>query len=532
MNLFLMFSPINIIIFFLWGVSAFVDYNYFCYLWQLKEYRMDRMRDFMSTQKGKDFWRNYIMLWRSLFACFLFLWPINSVVIVKYFVIIIFGFELIRNLIQLVRRKLRHPVFTKKSTLIIMAAMLVEGLLFVYSRDWPMIFLLMSVRFFVITMTVLLLYLPTNLIKKWFIKKATKKLAGYNELTVIGITGSYGKSTVKSFLSNILSGKFRVIKTPKNINTEIGVAKFILSNNFRNKDIFVVEMGAYRVGEIKLICDMVKPKIGILTAITEQHVSLFGSIKMTQQAKYELLRSLPENGLAVVNSDNKYCREFLDELKCKKATFGVEEVYQPDFLIKKVDNSPGGIIFAGSMYGKDVNTVAPVVGMHNAKNIAPCYLTADFLGMPIEESINQSKKLLLPDNVLSVIKYGEAIVLDDSYNSNYDGFCAGLDVLSDYLDKKRIVVTRGIPELGNSSHEIHIKIGGEIAYIADELIIIDKDNAAALIEGAGSKFNMNIKFIEQPKELLELIKSYKNTSSVILLENRVPDSVMKEINSI
>jgi len=110
--------------------------------------------------------------------------------------------------------------------------------------------------------------------------------------------------------------------------------------------------------------------------------------------------------------------------------------------------------------------------------------------------------------------------------------CAGLDVLSDYLDKKRIVVTRGIPELGNSSHEIHIKIGGEIAYIADELIIIDKDNAAALIEGAGSKFNMNIKFIEQPKELLELIKSYKNTSSVILLENRVPDSVMKEINSI
>ena len=137
-----MFSPINIIIFFLWGVSAFVDYNYFCYLWQLKEYRMDRMRDFMSTQKGKDFWRNYIMLWRSLFACFLFLWPINSVVIVKYFVIIIFGFELIRNLIQLVRRKLRHPVFTKKSTLIIMAAMLVEGLLFVYSRDWPMIFLM------------------------------------------------------------------------------------------------------------------------------------------------------------------------------------------------------------------------------------------------------------------------------------------------------------------------------------------------------------------------------------------------------
>ncbi len=527
-----MFSAINITIFFLWLASAFVDYNDFCYIWQLKEYRVDRMRDFMSTQKGKDFWGKYIILWRSLLVVFLFLWPMNSVLVFKYFLLAVLGSELIRNTIQFFRKRLKHPVFTKKSILIIFTAILVEGLLFVISRDWPIILLLMCIRFFIISGVIFLLYLPTNLAKRIIINKAKIKLAGYKNLTVIGITGSYGKSSVKNFLGNILSNKFRIIKTPKNINTEIGVAKFILNNDFTHKDIFVVEMGAYRVGEIKLICDMVKPKIGVLTAISEQHLSLFGNIKMTQRAKYELLRSLPEDGLAVVNSDNEYCREYLDELKCKKATFGVEDEYKPDFLIEEVVHSEKGIILSGKMYGKEIKVEAPVIGIHNAKNIAPCFLVADFLKLSIEEMISQSKSLTLPEKVLSVINYGEAIILDDSYNSNYHGFCAGLDVLGRYPNRKRIIITRGIPELGSASFDIHLKLGGEIAYVADELIIIDKDNLKALTEGVGKKFNTEIKFVERPEELLEIVKRYKNTRSVILLENRVPDIINKEISPI
>ena len=158
-------------------------------------------------------------------------------------------------------------------------------------------------------------------------------------------------------------------------------------------------------------------------------------------------------------------------------------------LIKEFDNTAQGINFFGKMYNKDISVSAPVIGTHNAKNIVPCYLVADFLGISIEEAKSQTNKLVLPDNTLSIINYGEAIILDDTYNSNYNGFCAGLDVLSGYSNKKRIVVTRGIPELGAMSTEVHTKIGSEIAYIADELIILDKDNAEA------SEFLL-IKFLE------------------------------------
>ncbi|OGH82166.1 MAG: hypothetical protein A3F93_00365 [Candidatus Magasanikbacteria bacterium RIFCSPLOWO2_12_FULL_34_7] len=524
-----MFSLINIIILILWIMSAFVDYNYFCYILQLKEYRMDRIKDFLSTKKGKDFWKKYIVLWRPIFVIIIFLSPIDDLMILKYTIITIFSLEFIINILQLKRGKLKHPVFTKKAILIIFSAILVEALLFFASGAWIGLLLLMSIRLLIISLVVSIFYIPTAYIKKIIIKKAKLKLSKYKNLKVIGITGSYGKSSVKNFLSTIIGKKYRVIKTPKNINTEIGIAKFILDNDFANADVFVVEMGAYKIGEIELICDMVEPTIGVLTAITEQHLALFGGIKMTQQAKYELLRSLPENGLAVVNSDNKYCREFLHELKCKKVTFGVEEEFNPDFLIKEFDNTAQGINFFGKMYNKDISVSAPVIGTHNAKNIVPCYLVADFLGISIEEAKSQTNKLVLPDNTLSIINYGEAIILDDTYNSNYNGFCAGLDVLSGYSNKKRIVVTRGIPELGAMSTEVHTKIGSEIAYIADELIILDKDNAEALIDGVGEKFHTSIKIVNDPNELLEIIKSYKNTPSVILLENRVPDILIKEV---
>ena len=144
--------------------------------------------------------------------------------------------------------------------------------------------------------------------------KSDKQTAQYPDLTVIGITGSYGKSSVKEFLGHFLETEFSVIKTPRNTNTEIGVAQFVLASNFADKDVFIVEMGAYRPGEIKLICDMVRPSIGVLTVIAEQHLSLFGSIKNIQSAKYELLRSLPTNGFAVTNADNAYCTELLDTL--------------------------------------------------------------------------------------------------------------------------------------------------------------------------------------------------------------------------
>lgn len=523
-------SQINIFIAILWFLSALADYNRFCYILQLKEYRFDKIRDFLSTRQGRAFLTSFSVLWRSVLAVGFLLWPINSVLTLKYFIILFFAADLGRNTLAIAKHRLARPVFTKKSVLIILLALVLEAGIFTASRELGFLLGLVIIRLPLIVLAVWLFSYPTWLAKKYYIRRAAAILAKYPRLTVIGITGSYGKTSVKTFLAQILGGQYRVLKTPKNINTEIGIANFILKHSFHDIDIFIVEMGAYKIGEIKLICDMVRPKIGILTAITAQHLSLFGDIKYTQAAKYELLRALPADGLAVVNSDNALCREYLRELKCRVATFGVEAEYNPTFLIEEINHAGGGIMFSGKLNGENITARAPILGIHNAKNLAPGYLVADFLGMKAAKVGEQISQINLPENTLALRQYGRSIVIDDSYNANYDGFCAALDVLSTFpSEKKRVVITRGIPELGEKSVELHQKLGEEIAYVADWLVIIDKNFAAPLRLAAEGKYNLKVELIENYKSLLHFLRTLKNEEAVILIENRVPEIIKKEL---
>jgi UDP-N-acetylmuramoyl-tripeptide--D-alanyl-D-alanine ligase len=374
---------------------------------------------------------------------------------------------------------------------------------------------------------------PTWWIKKQYIRRASNKIQAYKGLIVIGITGSYGKSSVKEFLAHIIGSKFRVIKTPKNVNTEIGVAKFILETDFSDADVFIVEMGAYRTGEIKLICDMVRPSIGILTAITEQHLSLFGSMEHIQQAKYELLRALPKDGYAVTNADNHYCTEFLEELRVeKKETFGTEKVNQPTCLITNVKMTPEGIECEGEYRGKRRKLFAPIIGAHHVYNIAPAVMVGVHLGLSAENIIDAAATI--PKNIhgsIRIYPYGEATIIDDSYNSNPEGFKAALDILSSFpTSRRRIVITRGMLELGERSDELHEQIGGEIAFVADELVVISEDSFLAIKKGVGDKYRTKILFKNTSKDLLEYISSLEHEPAVILLENRISQVVMEEIS--
>jgi len=522
-----MFSLINIAIFFLWLVSAIIDYADFCYLWQLKEYRWDRFRDFTSTYQGKTYWLKYRLLWRSIIAIGVAFWPINDALTVKYFLILLFVVDLGYNVWKLAKRKLLHPKPTAKAVLIIILSILIEGSIFVLTRDWNIFLILLIIRFFVLSGMVILLGKPTTLLKKRLIKKAKEKINRQTNLTVIGITGSYGKSTVKRFLAHILSSQFRVIVTPGNINTEIGVAQFILKNEFQTGDILIVEMGAYREGEIKMISDMVKPQIGILTAINEQHLSLFGNIRTTQRTKYELLRSLPASGLAITNSDNFYCREFLPELPCAVATFGAEADFQPTCLIKEIKASRHNLSFTLSLANQDWPFELPIIGEHQVFNLAPCLLVAQHLGLSLETIRKSFSSLSSP---IMIRHYGRCEIIDDSYNSNPNGFKAALDILSKFpSEKKRIVITRGMLELGEQSEEIHQQIGGEISFMADELVIISPDNSPALQRGQVEKYRLNTICIYSPEKLVTYLRGLRDTEAVILLENRLPSLAMQEI---
>lgn len=524
-----MFSSINFTIVILWFLSAISDYSYFVYFGQLKEYRWDRFHDFLSTEQGKHFIFQFNIAHRALLIMIVLFLPL-SVWLTKLAILLILVLSLIHDTYKVVKRKsFIRPVLTFKSSLLIVLPIFLEASLFFNLRDWNTLLLLLMARIFILGLITYGLNLITIMIKKFLINRARVKISRYQKLIVIGITGSYGKTSTKIFLDHILSKKFRVVTTPKHVNTEIGVAKFILKNDFSNYDIFIVEMGAYNLGEIKLICDIVKPKIGILTAISEQHLALFGNIKKTQQAKYELLRALPNDGLAVTNVDNKYCREFLSELTCQVATFGSEKEFNPTLLVIDIDDNLDGLNCSVNFRGEVEQVKTRLRGAHNVFNVLPCVLVADYLGMKKEEIRETITDL--PQTV-EIIKYGNCDFVNDSYNSNPEGFKAALDYLSKYnSERKRIVITRGMLELGSKSYELHEQIAGEISYAVDELVLITPDFFEPLKNGLVEKYNIKLITKFMPQELLEFVRSIKNSNSVILLENRIPEVVMREIKN-
>jgi UDP-N-acetylmuramoyl-tripeptide--D-alanyl-D-alanine ligase len=526
----------NLIFISLWLLSALLDSLESVYLWQLKEYRLDRFKDFLTTRQGKKFLLSYKTLWRLPVFILLLLTPLIPSTGLIIFFLIILSLDLVNNLFKIIIRTWRRPKLTIKTALLVLSSLIFEVIILYYALSLhPLLIILASCRFILTGLTVYGLNFFSNFIKKWRCRQAASKISRYKKLTVIGVTGSYGKTTVKNFLAQMLSEKYRVTATPKNINTEIGIAKLILKTDFSGTEIFVVEMAAYRIGEIKLICDMVKPKIGILTAISEQHLQLFGSLKNTQTAKYELLRSLPPDGLAITNSDNDFCREFLGELKCQVKTFGRMEEYSPDCLVANIESGLSGHKFSAVVKNKNLtetyNIETRIVGAHNATNIAPLILVAQHLDMAKQDVIELTDKLKLPEATLEMINCDQSLVIDDSYNCNPEGFKAALDFIQSYTIKgEKIVVTRGMLELGFKSDELHEKIGRRIAEVADKLIIISPDFEAPLRRGAGGG-KLIIKSIFKTKELVDFFSQAIKQTDIILIENRAPDDTMKIIKS-
>ena len=519
----------------LWLISMSNEYLQFAYFWQLKEYRWDRFLDLLRTSEGKRIIFRYDFIYKMPLVLVVFFWNQSYFLVIEWAVFLIYFLDFLYFLAKIILKKpIKKPKFSLKIILLIFSSVLIEIAFYLKTEDIRTIAAFSFLRFVTITILVHLLNIASQFVKDHIARMARKKLQKLKKLRVIGITGSYGKTSTKEILTQLLAYKFKVICTPKNINTDFGISKFILQNNFKDIDFFIVEMGAYNVGDLTEHCNIVHPEIGILTAISPQHLSLFGSIENIQKAKYELLRFLPKNGLAVTNSDNKYCREFLDEIKAKVLTFGFEEEYQPTCLIEDIKSNEIGIIgkFKKTIDGKEIliEIQTKITGEYNILNLAPSLLVANYLGFSIEEIKEAVKKIENPKHALHIYNYGKAIIIDDTYNSNPDGFRVAINMLANYHHEyTRIVITRGIIELGELSHDIHEQIGGEVAFIADELVITAPDFIEPLKKGVGTKYNTKVMVKLNSKDLLEFIKNQKEKKSVILLENRIPDIVRQEL---
>jgi len=335
------------------------------------------------------------------------------------------------------------------------------------------------------------LVLASNVLVKYLLNRelarAKKKIESASGLTVVGITGSYGKTGVKEILSEILSVKFSVLKTEKNNNAEIGIARTIL-NNLDNQEIFIAEIGAYERGKIKQVCDIIKPKIGILTGLNEQHLSTFDSIENIRKAKHELFDSLPPDGIAISK----------DNLDVQATDVSV---FQNHFTFK----------IAG--VGFRVN----LPGIFNLTNVLLAINCALKLGMTLEEIAHGCSKIKPNQGGIKIIEKEHLTIIDSSYSSNPTGVMANLNYLATYPGRK-VVIMPCLIELGKKGRIIHRQIGDKIDGICDLAIITTKDYFKELKDNR-DKFIL----IEDPQK----VKQHINDGDIVLLEGRVSETLKK-----
>ncbi len=490
---------------------------FYLYFWQKKEYRLDRFIEEIKRRNKIIFSRSFFfalilvifllfiqknIFWFSLFFSFYFFFGLSS-------------------LYLFLKNHWRFPKFTLKQIILTFSSFLLIAFLFYifFSKVFLFILLLEIFLPIIISFLIGLIQLPVLLAKKMIQNKAKKKIKKFYNLTVIGIAGSYGKTSVKEILYVFLSQKYNVLKTRGNNNTEIGVSSTILKNLKKEHQIFIAEVGAYKKGEIKNICQIIMPEIGILTGINEQHLALFGSQENIIKAKFEIVENLKENGTAILNGYNKYIRENIKNKKiiAKKIIIGndiwAEEVKEKkEFIFFKVRTKKGDFI----------DFKINILGKQNVENLLLAIAAAKEIGMSLEEISKACLEIKPNLGGIKILKRTNPRILDSSYSANPTGVIADLDYLKIYKEK-RVVIMPCLIELGEKAREVHREIGKKISETADLLIVTTKDyflelKNSALRQGMEEK---NIILIEDKNKIINKIKSLPK-ESVILLEGRTP----------
>lgn len=359
----------------------------------------------------------------------------------------------------------------------------------------------------------------------YYKNKAIKKLKSMNNLNVIGITGSYGKTSSKNILSDILNIKYNALPTPKNFNTTYGIMRTINENLDKFTDTFIVEMGAFRIGEIKTLCDFVKPKYGIITTVGTAHLETFGSRENICKGKFELIESLPSDGIGILNGDDEYQLNYKVKNNCKILMIGINNK-KVDLYADNIKLSNNGMTFEAHFKGdkKSYQFETKLLGKANIYNILAAVLLGKNLGISINELIRAVKKVNAVEHRLELKKYRNINIIDDAYNSNPVGSKMALEVL-DLMDGKKIIVTPGMIELGSEQYNINKKFGEYISEVCDEVILIGETQTKPIYDGLIEKgYNKKkIHILNDVKKAFPLMESLSKKDTYVLLENDLPD---------
>lgn len=479
------------IFFLLWVIRLIANILSYTHLWFVKEYRWDRMLIHLKTKQGRMFL--FLPLRRP---------PVSPKTILMTLLLLIF---VSATLIYL-------PLN------ILLRFILADLLLF------PESFLLVGI-----------LRLPTVIYHQIKIVKARAELEKHQKMITVGITGSYGKTSTKEYLATILESQHKVLKTEASKNSAIGIAEVILAKLKPEHEIFIVEMGAYRRGEINDMTNLVKPEIGIITAVNPQHQDLFKTIETTMKAKYELIAGLRGKKVAIFNADNDLVREMAGwAINQKYSVWSVghtgKKISKADdfFEIKDVAGDMSGIAFKLTHRNETLLVKAPVLGEHLATNVTLAIAGAVAAGMSFKEAVEAAKNVKpFAKTMQPVPGINGSLFINDTFNNNPDAAIAAVNFLVKTKGRKFLIFQPMI-ELGSFAQISHESVGEKASSVCDEIILTNGNFSDYFISGVKKSGRREVKVkILSSGQAANYLKRIVKKGDTVLFKGKEAENILK-----
>lgn len=378
--------------------------------------------------------------------------------------------------------------------------------------------------YFIIYLMALITLPIEEAIKKYYENLARKKLNSFDRLRKIGITGSFGKTSTKNIINDIISEDVFTLITPASYNTPMGITRTIREQLKPIHDVFVCEMGADKLGDISYLMEFVKPQFGVVTSIGEQHLSTFKTIDNIISEKMKEIEMLPSDGVGFINADNEYINSYVIKNNCKIVRVGIDNV-NVDLVAKNIKYSNEGTSFSVKINNKNYKFTTALLGQHNITNILIGIAIALELNIPIEKIVKNVANVRQVEHRLEVKKINNFTFIDDAFNSNPVGSKMAVDVLS-LMNGKRIIVTPGMIDNGAKQDALNYEFGKYMLNKVDYVLLIGEKQTKPIYNGLkDSGYDMNnVVVYKNIKDALTYVYTKFSSKDTILLENDLPDA--------
>lgn len=420
-------------------------------------------------------------------------------------------------------------IFALSFLQILIASVMISNLNVVFL----VILILMGFEIFFIPLviSVILLYPLDYFLKHYLISKATSKIRNLKNLKIIAIAGSYGKTTFKEILYTVLSEKYKVLKTPENVNTPVAISRLILSELKEEHEIFIVELGEYYKGDIKKLCEITPPDISVVTGINEAHFERLKSLDTTVSTIFEVITYAKENAVIVLNlADNLVRKNYKKYVNNKKIIiYGDEKktgLFASDIKFNENDLTLDFKLNEGNNL-VDYFSI-PILTKYSIDDIIGAVQMAKILDTPlpfIKRGINKIKPI--PHRLEANFEKSKNIIfIDDTYNANPEGVKAAISLLSEFKGRRKVFVTPGVAEAGRASRDIHLKIAKQLSRVVDLIILIRNSSTKYLYEGLKNNNypHDKIKFYNHQEDVFEGSNLWTKSGDVVLFQNIWPES--------